>query len=432
MKIKYFILPALLTIAVVVSFALSASILINPAHYDRSSQKVSTQSSQIDVKPMSTIYSPTQVIRTKDSGKQYVLTNQSVNLTTEIGQQMNNYKDPKFTEVKSNEENYLKYLNTDDSVMLNYPDALNLKIVSQYISKSFKSLPNVSINRIMIPFDDSNDIYLFSDHNYKVYKIHVSDTNVKGIQKVIEDNVRAIPVKMKMINHTPFIDFYKSFTMPQYGYLINRTSQNYYVTRLLSDSQDISVKRHRSSTVYNDENSRQLSFSNDGEVNYYDSHPGNISTNMTQFLKDSYQNISQLLVSDTLANIRFFDYDSKNSKVVYRNYVEGFPIFDQTPYGAIEMRLVDNTSLKYNFSLNTLQIPVPTGRKDTKLITTDELLNNLRNHGYSANKITDIELAYQWSNTKSSDILITLQPTWFVKYNGKYMNYTQMLSRGPQ
>ena len=153
---------------------------------------------------------------------------------------------------------------------------------------------------------------------------------------------------------------------------------------------------------------------------------------MTQFLKDSYQNISQLLVSDTLANIRFFDYDAKNSKVVYRNYVEGFPIFDQTPYGAIEMKLVDNTSLKYNFSLNTLQIPVPTGRKDTKLITTDELLNSLRNHGYSSNKITDIELAYQWSNTKSSDILITLQPTWFVKYNGKYMNYTQMLSREPQ
>ncbi|MCT6859650.1 MAG: two-component system activity regulator YycH, partial [Apilactobacillus sp.] len=177
-------------------------------HYDRSSQKVSTQSSQIDAKPMSTIYSPTQVIRTKDSGNQYVLTNQSVNLTTEIGQQMNNYKNPKFTELKSNEKNYLKYLNTDDSVMLNYPDSLNLKIVSQYISSSFKSLPNVAINRIMIPFDDSNDIYLFSDHNYKVYKIHVDDTNVKGIQKVIEDNVRAIPVKMKMINHTPFIDFY--------------------------------------------------------------------------------------------------------------------------------------------------------------------------------------------------------------------------------
>lgn len=112
MKIKYFILPSLLTIAVVISFALSASILINPAHYDRSSQKVSTQSSQIDAKPMSTIYSPTQVIRTKDSGKQYVLTNQSVNLTTEIGQQMNDYKDPKLTEVKSNEKNYLKYLNT--------------------------------------------------------------------------------------------------------------------------------------------------------------------------------------------------------------------------------------------------------------------------------------------------------------------------------
>ncbi|WP_263505230.1 two-component system activity regulator YycH [Apilactobacillus apinorum] len=47
-------------------------------------------------------------------------------------------------------------------------------------------------------------------------------------------------------------------------------------------------------------------------------------------------------------------------------------------------------------------------------------------------KVTGIELGYQWSNTKSSSILITLEPTWFVKYNGKYVNYHQLLGRGIQ
>lgn len=133
------------------------------------------------------------------------------------------------------------------------------------------------------------------------------------------------------------------------------------------------------------------------------------------------------MTSESLANIRYFDYSNKNSMVVYRNYVEGFPIFDQTSYGAVQMKLVDNTSLKYNFSLNNLQIPVPTGRPNVKLENTDQVINKLKARGYQINKIHDIELGYQWTNTKSSDILITLEPTWFVNYNGKFMNYNQML-----
>lgn len=432
MKIKQLILPILLTSAVGVSLFLSASILVNPAHYDRSNQKESSQTAQIDSKPISSVYSPTQVVQTKDNGKQYLLTNQSVNLITEIGLQMNNYKDAKYTALNGDEKDYFNLLNTRDSVLLSYPSSINLKIVSKFINNAFDKLPNVTINRILIPFDNSNNIYLLSDNGFKIYRVNVKNTNISGIQKIISENVRSIDVSIKKLNDKPFIDFTDSFKMPQYAYLINKTSQNYYVTRLLSDSQDVTVKRHRDSTVYNDENSRQITFSNDGEVNYYDSHPGVISTNMTQFLTDSYNNISQISINDNLANIRFFDYNSKSSKVVYRNYVEGFPIFDQTPYGAIEMKLVDNTSLKYNFSLKTLQIPVPTGRGDIELPSSDNVLKLIHAYGYDMSKVTGIELGYQWSNTKSSSILITLEPTWFVKYNGKYVNYHQLLGRGIQ
>lgn len=427
MKIKYYILPSLLAIAVLISIWLSSSIWTNPAHYQRT-QGESNPTTQVDTKPISSVYAPTQVLETKESGKQYMLTNESVNLITAIGQQMHGYKDAQFKQLHNGDKNaYMRVLRMHNSIMLNYPSEINLKIVSDFVNSAFDKLPNVTINRIVIPFNDDNNIYVLGDKNYKIYRIHVKDTNTDGIESVINKNVRRLPASVKMLSGVPFINFNKGFKMPQYGYLINKTSQNYYVTRLLSDTQDISVKRHRNSTVYNDENSRQISFNNDGEVNYYDSHPGAISTNMTQFLSNSYKNISNIMTSESLANIRYFDYSNKNSMVVYRNYVEGFPIFDQTSYGAVQMKLVDNTSLKYNFSLNNLQIPVPTGRPNVKLENTDQVINKLKARGYQINKIHDIELGYQWTNTKSSDILITLEPTWFVNYNGKFMNYNQML-----
>lgn len=432
MKIKTCILPSMLAIAVIISVWLSSSIWINPAHYDRSQRVTSSQSTSTDIKPLSSVYAPTQVIETTNRKKQYIVNSQTVSLISEIANQTKNYQGAKMEQLDGNQKDYLNLLTTNNSIMLNYPSSISLKIVSNYFNNRFKNLSNVLLNHIVIPFNDSNNLYLLSDNKNKIYRIHIKDNHSDNIKNLISHNVHKIPVQISMRNQAPFVNYTHAFSMPQYGYLISKDSQNYYVTRLLSDAQDVNIKRHRTSTVYNDESSRQLTFYNNGEVNFYDSHPGNISTNMTQFLTTSYDNISKILLNDSLANVRFFNYDANASRVTYRKYVEGFPIFNQNQYGDIQMRLVDNTSLKYNFSLKSLQIPVPTGRKNIKMPSTKQVLTRLKDYGYNVNNVKGVELGYQWSDVKSSDILVVLEPAWYINYGGRYINYKQMLNHNLQ
>ncbi|TPR26478.1 hypothetical protein DY120_01940 [Apilactobacillus micheneri] len=431
MKIKNLILPGLLGIAVVVSVVLSSSIWINPAHYRNSQQTSVSNNSIIDNKPMSYVYSPTQLIQTDENGKQNMLTNHSSNLISEIGNQMKNYDSKSVNKLSSgNIDEYKKFLGYKNSIILNYPAKISIKIFSKFINDSLSKGPNDSINRIVIPFDDSNEIYLLRDDGFHIYKVKFKDTNVSGLKDAIKNNVGTIPVKVKLVNKMPTIDFIKPFEMPQYGYLINKTSQNYYVTRLLPNLHNTNnIKRHRNSVVYNDQSSKQLTFYNNGEAEYFDSRPNFISSDFTQTLIDSYKNISKLSISDNLSNLRYFSYSPKNSTIIYRNYVEGFPIFNQNQYGAVQIKLVDNTSLRYNFSLNNLQIPVPTGGSNIKMETTKEVVNGLAKSGYDVSKIGPIELGYQWSSSKDSNILVTLQPTWFVYYNGRWNNYNQMINK---
>ncbi|WP_157945057.1 YycH family regulatory protein [Apilactobacillus quenuiae] len=431
MKIKNLFLPGLLSIAVVVSVVLSSSIWVNPAHYRDSQQTSLNNNSSIDNKPMSYVYSPTQLIKTDENGKQNMLTNHSINLISEVGNQMKNYHNKSIKKLSSgNVSEYKKFLQYNNSIILNYPSKISIKIFSKFINDSLSKGPNRSINRIVVPFNDSNEIYLMSDNGFNIYKAKFKNTNVSGLKNAIKNNVGTIPVKIEMVNKTPTIDFIKSFKMPQYGYLINKTSQNYYVTRLLPNLHNTNnIKRHRNSVVYNDQSSKQLTFYNNGEAEYFDSRPNFISSDFTQTLIDSYKNISKLNISDNLSNLRYFSYSPKNSTIIYRNYVEGFPIFNQNQYGAVQIKLVDNTSLRYNFSLNNLQIPVPTGGSDIKMKTTNEVVNDLSKSGYDTKKIGPIELGYQWSSSKNSNILVTLQPTWFIYYNGRWNNYDQMINK---
>jgi len=116
--------------------------------------------------------------------------------------------------------------------------------------------------------------------------------------------------------------------------------------------------------------------------------------------------------------------------VIYRSYVEGFPIFNQTENGDVRIQMTSNGLDRYYFSLDSLQVPVPTTGKQTSvtLPSSTTVLKQLVAAGYKDNKIGSIELGYQWSQNKSSKLVIDLTPTYYVYYNGAWRTYTSMLN----
>lgn len=82
---------------------------------------------------------------------------------------------------------------------------------------------------------------------------------------------------------------------------------------------------------------------------------------------------------------------------------------------------------RYNFSLYSLQVPVPTDKKSATLPGTQQVIDQLTAAGYSQKKISTLQLGYQWKTSTSSDKVVNLTPTWYVYYAGSWKTYTQML-----
>lgn len=398
---------------------------INPSRYQNVNKTNTNDDNEIYKKTLPYVYSPTQVIKNDYTGSSYVLTNQSVNLVSEIRLQMLNFSDLDFKKIDNNNlDKYKDFINRKNSLLLNYPDTVTTNILNKVLDNSLSKLPNVDFNRILIPLDDHKSIYLLRDDSYSIYKISLKNNNLDKIKNIISKDVRQIPVDISFENKKPTMVFTKSFYMPQYSYLYNTTSQNFFVNRLLPES-NTSPKRHRDTTIYSDQDKR-ISFNDkNNEATYMDSMANSISSDLSQFLFQAYKNVSNLGLGNNLNSIRYFSYDDKNTDVIYRNYVEGFPIFDNNAYGAVQMKIIDNVSVRYNFSLDVLQTPLPSKKKDLKMISTKQVMNNLISLGYDKKKIGTIELGYQSIKSNSSDILINLKPTWFVQYNGKWLNYNK-------
>ncbi|KLD60109.1 hypothetical protein WP50_12925 [Lactiplantibacillus plantarum] len=84
---------------------------------------------------------------------------------------------------------------------------------------------------------------------------------------------------------------------------------------------------------------------------------------LTNQLKKSFNLLTSLGVP--MDNIRYYGFDATSNSVIYRSYVEGFPIFNQTENGDVRIQLTSNGLDRYYFSLYSLQVPVPTtGRVD--------------------------------------------------------------------
>ncbi len=81
-------------------------------------------------------------------------------------------------------------------------------------------------------------------------------------------DMRTQPASFKLLLHPPTVYGTTAVQMQPYKYLIDRQSDDYYVSRLLNsaDSQNINVKRRKKTTIYGDQSSLQLIFNSSNRM----------------------------------------------------------------------------------------------------------------------------------------------------------------------
>ncbi|WP_207105307.1 hypothetical protein, partial [Bacillus velezensis] len=91
-----------------------------------------------------------------------------------------------------------------------------------------------------------------------------------------------------------------------------------------------------------------------------------------------YQKIINL--QNSVSNLRLYNANWKEKDLVFREYVEGFPIFKKSQFGSIRIKFSRKGSTEH-FLNKVLEVPVPSDQASTRLKSTTEIFKGLQNVG---------------------------------------------------
>lgn len=431
MRFSKYLIPLALTIAVVASLTLLVVLWTNPANYRTNKQTAQSPQTQQMIKPKRYVYSPVQAIHTNADGTQQIMVNKLVNTVTEIKKTMHHYQNPRMKTLSKNSQvDYFRIANQTDSIMLNYSDTVSMRTFNAIVSNRFRKLPNIKINRVVLPTNNSTKLYLLYDKNFTVYEVDVKKHSLKSLNKVLQMDMRTQPASFKLLNNRPIVYVTSSVQMQPYKYLIDRQSDDYYVSRLLNtqDSTSINVKRRKNMTIYGDQSSLQLTFNSRNRMaEFSDFRPNHNRRSLTSTINDSYKNITKLGLP--MDNVRFFSYDPKSRTVMYRTYVEGFPIFRASGFGTVSTRTLNSSAQRIQFSLDNPEVPLPSNKGYVSLPSTETMLKRLVNRGYNLKDLQKVRLGYTWKKDSTSPLLIDLNPDWYIYYKNQWRSYTALMNQ---
>ncbi len=436
-RLRNGLLPVTLTLLIGLSIVLSLLVWINPARYDRTRSATSTRSthSTVSTRSIDDIYLPTQVIVVNDHGQTESIYNPKINLVTTVKNEVKKWRMSNFRKVsQKDKQSYQKLLNQKNTVQLSYADNIGRSIFNSSYAQRLLMSPTARFSRLLFSTKNPGQMYLMNDNDLTIYKISVSKQHLGQIRHVIAQGDRRYPVEQISSKDHTLTYYTNEVHIPKYSYLIGEQSANFFVTSLLNsgESTSVSVQRHDGHTIYFDGAYKRMTVNDkSGAVMFEDYNAKkNVSRDLGQNLKTSFAGLTSTGLS--LDSVRYFDNEHNGREVTYRSFVEGFPIFNQTDFGAVQVKNKKSGTEEIDFTLTNLQVPLPTdSTSNVTLPATATVMAQLEAAGIAKHKVKDIVLGYQWENNYDSKQVVDLQPTYYVYMNGKWQLYTDLLDNTP-
>lgn len=435
MRIKDQLLHFGLFIAVVVSLVFSAIIWIDPITFHRNTTQTTTtndsgnSADNTSRSNLADVYLPTGVAVTQNK-QQFELTSSQDNL---IGEMMKNLRQIQIERISSYDDkglsDYQKSLSGNGNLIFSYASPVPIGLFKEMIvhPKTANRYAHKRFRYIILPANNRYEIDLVNDTSDKVYKLILSKPIHKKVyQQGMTAHVQRTPIQYQELSKGHFIKTYPNgLTVPKYSYLINKENPSLFVSHLLgeSSSNSIGTKEQGGVTTYTTDNGQRLVIdSKNGTVNY--TRDGRYRQHVVNFgdaLKNGFDNLSRLGVS--LNDVRFQEYDEHGHQLIYRNYVNGYPIISPNFDGAYRISIQSNGIVEDRFSVNDLQVPLPNNNERVNLPPTSQLIKTLKDSHYNLDKVKTIIVGYQWSPNTSSPMVVDLTPTYFIQYNDNWINY---------
>ncbi|CAJ1202213.1 YycH family regulatory protein [Companilactobacillus nantensis] len=428
MKFSRVVVQALLVVAVITSIVLSFFIWTNTARYQRGRNiDVTSAESNKNEIPMNQVISPTSVIW-HDETDQHLIYNSNENISLSIQKVMQDWKidEPKLISDKDGAK-YQKVIQAKNTLQMVYPTSISINTLGYLLNNdSLKNDKSNQFNRILVNLKDKKDqnIYLANDDNYAVYKAKVKNASSVPISKLVDKANIDLKVRLDIMKHGVFTSYVDPIKLKTYSYVISGKKDGEYTTALFdSNTNGLVTSEDNGVYTYNyGESKRLISDHNTEELTFEDYTDTSVPKTQLAFLQRGYQKVTNL--QNSISNLRLYSADWSDKDLIFREYVEGFPIFKKSQFGSIRIKFSRKGSTEH-FLNKVLEVPVPSNSAATKLKSTNEIFKGLQRAGYSPNDVQGIEVGYQWEAEADNEKVVDLKPTYYVKIGGHWKAYEE-------
>lgn len=375
----------------------------------------------VQKKDMTEVYMPTKLFYHHGTGEHFLYTNKESTITS-LHEKIVSLD---FVSAKTMTKAQVESITTQRNLFnLVYPSAIPASL--------FINMNNLSAT---LPHDNKNLMFnwlVMSMDDKKLY--FVDYQNKKGVEMTIKGNIDSIQTLLDLDSNNYVNAFLPtdnvagiyyladSAKLKTYSYIIATQSFTTFSKGFFNQPNDLFSNEGDNFSLSNSEGESLTIDSQTGEVNYFGKLKQSHSGSVNSLYYDTFQYIEDMGTS--LGNLRYFSNDP--NEVIYRNYVEGFPVFGESMKGSLAATVQGkNAYIKAN--QDTLQIPLPSDDSVT-LVPTEELVEHLKSLGVDMDKITDIQIGYKWEQNKETQQAIDLVPSWYIKYDNTWMTQDELIN----
>ena len=409
-------------IAILISIFLSVQLWQTPGHVSQKRQIKNTQQEEAIGKNLGNVYSLSKLTFNGKSQNLSVLDYQTVSskLISRVKGWHLKYKGDQ----KLSKNAYLQSLSKNNMIVMSFSDSVSGSVIKNVFGKDIKIANNVMIDHVRLPQGGTN-VVLYNDAHHKIY--HYQGTDVVQTIKKVKSSERAVSVDYRWIGEHVVTAPIGRIQLQTHSYLLDSDDTMSQLLKIFPDGGKRTVANDQEILTYtNGDNQRMTRNMTTGIINY-DAY--GINDHVDQVGQRQRQGYQWLVDLHQLTDDLYYFEETNNAKsLMYRLFVNGLPVFNQTDNGTVQVKQKPNQHEQIILSQYSLRVPLPTDNKSkATLPTMDEEINKLMAAGVDKTDIQKILLGYRWRLNPKNQI-VTLEPTWYFEQDNVWRSVDSWLA----
>ncbi|MFS0821117.1 YycH family regulatory protein [Bacillus sp. 1P02SD] len=316
------------------------------------------------------------------------------------------------------------FLSRNGHVEIFFPDPFPLQLYKSFLKINDKEHSLISFDRFVIDVNSENReegiVYFVSTGDNLVYEGRINSGLPRDFRRSFYTTATRYPEQIEYsLSETNSVYLPKDeISVNRLDYFTDTIDIKTFVDRLFTDSDLVKGDRLSTGEVYTDGTRLLRIYTNQKYIEFIN--PTRMSGNQsdtTDLIQTSIDFVNEHV--GWTDDYRFFSWNKESQMTKFKLFVKNIPVFNSNGLVDITQQWENNEIVEYDHPSVSLQIGLPPSEK--KLSNGELVMETITSiPNFNPELLDSVTVAYELKENKDNSQFVSLQPTWYYRYNGKW------------